>query len=68
MKNATLPTLAICLLVIMVLFWLFTQAFHLLSAPSDLSVLYGVLLLSTCLLIIVKLVLYALKKILKNEI
>lgn len=68
MKNAILPTLAGCLLVIIVLFWLFTQAFHLLSAPSDLSVLCGVLLISTCLLIIVKLFIYAFKKLLKNEI
>jgi len=63
MKKTKVYVIAVAILAIAVLFWLFTEAFHLLSAKSDIAVWAGVLILCACFAIIIKLSITALKKI-----
>ncbi|PZR17237.1 MAG: hypothetical protein DI539_16930 [Flavobacterium psychrophilum] len=65
MKNEKILILGIVILAIAFLFWVFTQAFHLLSAPSDLSVIGGILLITISILTTIKLSTYLLKKLFK---
>lgn len=55
--------LAIILAVAIALFFVITEAFHLLTAPSDLSVVGGVLLLCASFLVIVRVTVFAIKKL-----
>ena len=50
-------------LLLVALFWLFTQAFHLLTAASDIMVIAGAVLMRVALLIIFKLCIFAFNKI-----
>lgn len=63
MKKEQLLALLAILAVAVILFFVFTEAFHLLSAPSDLSVAGGVTLLCISFLVIVKLSVFAIKKL-----
>jgi len=63
MKNRKIYYLAAVPLVLLCLFFLFTEAFHLLRAPSDLSVLGGVLLLALSLFILINLFIFVAKKL-----
>lgn len=63
MKNQQLLALLAILAVAAILFFVFTEAFHLLSAPSDLSVAGGVVLLCISFLVIVKLSVFVIKKL-----
>ena len=63
MLNSKIGVLAIILAVAVVLFFVITEAFHLLTAPSDLSVLGGVVLLFISFLVIVRLAVFAAKKL-----
>ena len=65
MKNVKIYVFAVILIVVVVLFWVLTEAFHLLTAPSDLSVLGGVLLMCAAILVIIKLSIFAIKKLFK---
>jgi len=65
MKNGKILTLGIAILAFALLSWVFTQAFHLLSAPSDVSVIGGIILLCISFLASVKLFSYLLKNYLK---
>ena len=49
-------------IVLLCLFFIFTEAFHLLSAPSDVSVFFGALLLAISLFILIKLFIFVAKK------
>lgn len=50
--------LALLPLVLLAYLWLFSEAFALLSAASNISVVLGVLLIALCVLSIIKLVFY----------
>lgn len=63
MKNDKLTAIGALLLVVAIFLFIFTKAFHLISAPSDISVLLGVLLLCAAMLTIIKLSIYAFKKL-----
>ena len=64
MLNTKIGALAIILVVAIALFFVITEAFHLLTAPSDLSVVGGVLLLCASFLVIVRVTVFAIKKLL----
>lgn len=64
MLNTKIGALAAVLLAAVALFFIITEAFHLLTAPSDLSVVGGVLLLCASFLVIVRLTVFAIKKLL----
>lgn len=63
MLNTKMGALAIILAVAIALFFVITEAFHLLTAPSDLSVVGGVLLLCASFLVIVRVTVFAIKKL-----
>jgi|GEM_PF-6493601 len=63
MLNSKIGALAIILAAAVVLFFVITEAFHMLTAPSDLSVLGGVVLLFVSFLVIVRLAVFAVKKL-----
>jgi hypothetical protein len=63
MKNFKNWHIALVPITILLLLWLFTQAFHLLSAPSDSLVVAGAALLGLNLFIIISLILFIRKKI-----
>lgn len=63
MKNNKILYIALIPVAVLVLFFLFSEAFHLLTAPSDLSVLGGVLLLVLALFILIKLFIFTAKKL-----
>lgn len=63
MLNTKILTLTIILVVAVVLFFMITEAFHMLTAPSDLSVLGGVVLLFVSFLVIVRVTVFAIKKL-----
>ena len=54
--------LALIPVLLLVYFWLFSKAFTLISAPSDLSVVAGVVLLAACIFTILKLIFYVGRK------
>ena len=54
--------LALMPVVLAAYFWLFSTAFGLLSAASDLSVVGGVALIAVCIFTIIKLVFYVRRK------
>lgn len=57
--------LALVPLVLALLFWSITTSFHLISAPSDRDVIFGVVLLSISILILIKSILYVKQKFFK---
>ncbi|MCR5862416.1 hypothetical protein LRS05_09765 [Flavobacterium sp. J372] len=63
MRNDKLTAIGALLLAAAIFFFIFTEAFHLISAPSDISVLLGVLLLCAAILVVFKLIVYAFKKL-----
>ena len=58
MKNKKLPLLLFLPLVALLVLWLLSQAFHLISAPSDTKVLLGFLLLGGILAFLAYAILY----------
>jgi hypothetical protein len=53
MTTKKLLGIALIPIAILLLLWLFTQAFHMLSAASDTSVILGALLLGACFVLII---------------
>ncbi|MBD3581326.1 hypothetical protein [Flavobacterium selenitireducens] len=65
MTNKKIYAVVAVPLVVAFLFWLFTEAFNLISAPSDTSLLIGILLASAGLFILLKLIQFLLKTFLR---
>lgn len=63
MKNEKILAVAAIPAIIAIILFVFTQAFHMLTAPSDISVIGGVLLLCVSFFVVVKLSIFAFKKL-----
>lgn len=62
MKNKIFYIALIPVIVILI-FWLTTQAFHLISAPSDAAVISGIILLVATFIIIISLLTFIRRKL-----